>query len=135
MDKHDRPYKCTIESCKKRQGFTSNSDLLRHKREVHSGSETSLFCPFGDCKRSSGNGFKRKENLAEHVRSVHRKTSSSADMQGSKRKKAGSDSDISDHGSEKMWKEIKRLKQKNEETASLLTQLKKDVMALQKQYT
>jgi hypothetical protein len=42
----------------------------------------SLFCPFADCKRSSGAGFTRKENLAEHMRREHRRTSMSADMHG-----------------------------------------------------
>lgn len=29
-------------------------------------------CPHGDCKRSAGTPFKRKENLKEHLRRVHR---------------------------------------------------------------
>jgi hypothetical protein len=83
MDKHDRPYKCTVKGCEKLQGFTYSGGLLRHEREVHKmhgGTKKSLFCPFADCKRSSGTGFTRKENLAEHIRRVHRRTSMSADM-------------------------------------------------------
>jgi hypothetical protein len=85
MDKHDRPYKCTVPGCEKLQGFTYSGGLLRHEREVHKmhgGTKKSLFCPFHDCKRSSGAGFTRKENLAEHIRRVHRRTSMSADMAG-----------------------------------------------------
>ncbi|KAJ4362276.1 hypothetical protein N0V83_010369 [Neocucurbitaria cava] len=85
MDKHDRPYKCTVKGCEKLQGFTYSGGLLRHEREVHKmhgGTKKSLYCPFPDCKRSSGAGFTRKENLAEHVRRVHRRTSMSADMHG-----------------------------------------------------
>ncbi|KAF1944035.1 hypothetical protein EJ02DRAFT_432805 [Clathrospora elynae] len=85
MDKHDRPYKCIVKGCEKLQGFTYSGGLLRHEREVHKmhgGTKKSLFCPFADCKRSSGAGFTRKENLAEHVRRVHRRTSMSADMHG-----------------------------------------------------
>lgn len=85
MDKHDRPYKCNVKGCEKLQGFTYSGGLLRHEREVHKmhgGTKKSLFCPFPDCKRSSGAGFTRKENLAEHVRRVHRRTSMSADMHG-----------------------------------------------------
>ncbi|CAN9293774.1 unnamed protein product [Alternaria alternata] len=85
MDKHDRPYKCNVKGCEKLQGFTYSGGLLRHEREVHKmhgGTKKSLFCPFHDCKRSSGAGFTRKENLAEHVRRVHRRTSMSADMHG-----------------------------------------------------
>jgi len=47
---------------------------------MHGGTKKSLFCPFADCKRSSGTGFTRKENLAEHIRRVHRRTSMSVDM-------------------------------------------------------
>lgn len=85
MDKHDRPYKCNVPGCEKLQGFTYSGGLLRHEREVHKmhgGTKKSLFCPFNDCKRSSGAGFTRKENLAEHIRRVHRRTSMSADMHG-----------------------------------------------------
>ncbi|KAJ4290459.1 hypothetical protein N0V90_010676 [Kalmusia sp. IMI 367209] len=83
MDKHDRPYKCNVKGCEKLQGFTYSGGLLRHEREVHKmhgGTKKSLFCPFADCKRSSGSGFTRKENLAEHIRRVHRRTSMSADL-------------------------------------------------------
>ncbi|KAL5443859.1 hypothetical protein PMIN07_003022 [Paraphaeosphaeria minitans] len=83
MDKHDRPYKCKFQGCEKLQGFTYSGGLLRHEREVHKmhgGTKKSLFCPFADCKRSSGAGFTRKENLAEHIRRVHRRTSMSADL-------------------------------------------------------
>ncbi|CAI6340882.1 unnamed protein product [Periconia digitata] len=83
MDKHDRPYKCNVAGCEKLQGFTYSGGLLRHEREVHKmhgGTKKSLFCPFTDCKRSSGSGFTRKENLAEHIRRVHRRTSMSADL-------------------------------------------------------
>jgi hypothetical protein len=83
MDKHDRPYKCNIKGCEKLHGFTYSGGLLRHEREVHKmhgGTKKSLFCPFTDCKRSSGSGFTRKENLAEHIRRVHRRTSISSDL-------------------------------------------------------
>ncbi|KAF2703475.1 hypothetical protein K504DRAFT_443825 [Pleomassaria siparia CBS 279.74] len=83
MDKHDRPYKCNVSGCEKLQGFTYSGGLLRHEREVHKmhgGTKKSLYCPFTDCKRSSGSGFTRKENLAEHIRRVHRRTSMSSDL-------------------------------------------------------
>ncbi len=83
MDKHDRPYKCKARGCEKMQGFTYSGGLLRHEREVHKmhgGTKQPLFCPHKDCKRSGGAGFTRKENLAEHVRRVHRRTSGSSTM-------------------------------------------------------
>ncbi|KAK7530660.1 uncharacterized protein J3D65DRAFT_639100 [Phyllosticta citribraziliensis] len=81
MDKHDRPYVCRHKGCEKLQGFTYSGGLLRHEREVHKmhgGTKKALFCPHQDCKRSMGTGFTRKENLAEHIRRVHRHASGDA---------------------------------------------------------
>lgn len=74
MDKHERPYICTVAGCEKIQGFTYSGGLLRHEREVHGkhgGPKKRLLCPHENCKRSSGKGFSRQENLAEHLRRVH----------------------------------------------------------------
>ena len=74
MDKHDRPYACQHPQCAKLQGFTYSGGLLRHEREVHGkhgGPKAALMCPHEDCKRHSGKGFTRKENLNEHIRRVH----------------------------------------------------------------
>ncbi|KXT03974.1 hypothetical protein AC578_9323 [Pseudocercospora eumusae] len=74
MDKHDRPYRCPHPSCAKLQGFTYSGGLLRHEREVHGkhgGPKAQLMCPHPTCKRHSGKGFTRKENLNEHLRRVH----------------------------------------------------------------
>jgi hypothetical protein len=32
-----------------------------------------MYCPEPNCKRNSGSGFTRKENLHEHIRRVHRR--------------------------------------------------------------
>lgn len=74
MDKHDRPYKCTVEGCEKLPGFTYSGGLLRHEREVHhkhGGPKNPLNCPHPNCKRNTGKGFSRQENLNEHMRRVH----------------------------------------------------------------
>lgn len=74
MDKHDRPYRCPHPSCAKLQGFTYSGGLLRHEREVHGkhgGPKAQLMCPHPECKRHTGKGFTRKENLNEHLRRVH----------------------------------------------------------------
>lgn len=74
MDKHDRPYRCQHAQCAKLQGFTYSGGLLRHEREVHGkhgGPKAQLMCPYNECKRHSGKGFTRKENLNEHLRRVH----------------------------------------------------------------
>ena len=75
MDKHTRPYVCEESGCEKIQGFTYSGGLLRHQREVHKqhgGPKAPKMCPHRDCKRSTGTGFSRKENLQEHLRRVHR---------------------------------------------------------------
>ena len=74
MDKHDRPYKCQAEGCEKLPGFTYSGGLLRHEREVHNkhgGPRKQLNCPHPNCKRHTGKGFSRQENLNEHLRRVH----------------------------------------------------------------
>ncbi|KAJ2903016.1 uncharacterized protein MKZ38_010522 [Zalerion maritima] len=74
MDKHDRPYKCAAPGCEKLPGFTYSGGLLRHEREVHGlygGPKNPLHCPHPNCKRHSGKGFSRQENLNEHLRRVH----------------------------------------------------------------
>lgn len=75
VDKHDRPYKCEEATCVDLRGFTYSGGLLRHQREVHKkfgGPKATVFCPFSYCKRSTGTGFTRSENLKEHIRRVHR---------------------------------------------------------------
>lgn len=76
MDKHTRPYICEEVGCERIQGFTYSGGLHRHQREIHhkhGDPKTSCLCPHRDCQRSIvGRGFTRKENLAEHLRRVHR---------------------------------------------------------------
>ncbi|KAL8776722.1 MAG: hypothetical protein Q9213_008160 [Squamulea squamosa] len=77
MDKHTRPYVCNLPGCEKVRGFTYSGGLSRHQREVHGqngGPKALYMCPHTDCKRSTGSGFSRKENLQEHLRRVHRHT-------------------------------------------------------------
>lgn len=122
MDKHDRPYKCPAEGCEKLPGFTYSGGLLRHEREVHNkhgGPRKQLNCPHLNCKRHTGKGFSRQENLNEHLRRVHTDTGlptngedteddGNEEQAGGKRKRIRGDSaDIRE--------EMKRLKQENEE--------------------
>lgn len=125
MDKHDRPYKCLAEGCEKLPGFTYSGGLLRHEREVHNkhgGPRKQLNCPHLNCKRYTGKGFSRQENLNEHLRRVHT-TDNAASVQpvlapdeteddeaqtGGKRKRARSDTDS-------LREEIKRLREENAE--------------------
>ena len=75
MDRHERPYVCEKTGCEKLKGFTYAGGLIRHEREVHKqhgGPKETLMCPIPYCKRNTGHGFTRKENLNEHLRRVHR---------------------------------------------------------------
>lgn len=74
MDKHERPYRCNVDGCEKLPGFTYSGGLLRHEREVHGkhgGPKNTVNCPYANCKRHTGKGFSRQENLNEHLRRVH----------------------------------------------------------------
>ncbi|TWU79215.1 hypothetical protein ED733_008973 [Metarhizium rileyi] len=74
MDKHERPYRCPAAGCENLPGFTYSGGLLRHEREVHGkhgGPKNTVNCPHLNCKRHTGKGFSRQENLNEHLRRVH----------------------------------------------------------------
>lgn len=123
MDKHDRPYKCAAEGCEKLPGFTYSGGLLRHEREVHGkhgGPKNSFNCPHVNCKRHTGKGFSRLENLNEHLRRVHTQNGggpngtegetddAASDVAvGQKRKLPPEDGDVRE--------ELKRVRQENEE--------------------
>ncbi|KAL8344594.1 hypothetical protein RB601_004900 [Gaeumannomyces tritici] len=133
MDKHDRPYKCLAEGCEKLAGFTYSGGLLRHEREVHAkhgGPKNPLNCPHPTCKRHTGKGFSRQENLNEHLRRCHRNGSPSnaggdtddaasevaaaggVAMPGSaaKRKRDAADDDLAD-----LRAEVKKTRMENDE--------------------
>lgn len=141
MDKHDRPYKCPAEGCEKLPGFTYSGGLLRHQREVHNlhgGPRKQLNCPHPNCKRYSGKGFSRQENLNEHLRRVH--TDGGADVQdgaeteeetseraGMKRKRTSSENPSILQEITKLRKENEKLKaqaaQQNQRTNALMQQV------------
>ncbi|KAI9643834.1 hypothetical protein NHQ30_007185 [Ciborinia camelliae] len=129
MDKHDRPYRCKETGCEKLPGFTYSGGLLRHEREVHGkhgGPKKQLNCPHPNCKRHTGKGFSRQENLNEHLRRVHTDTemtqmtmgeteedASQAVITGLKRKRGSSKEDTSEL--ETLREEIKKIRAENEE--------------------
>lgn len=142
MDKHDRPYKCPAEGCEKLPGFTYSGGLLRHQREVHNlhgGPRKQLNCPHPNCKRFSGKGFSRQENLNEHLRRVHtdagemqneEETEEDGSERAGMKRKRGI---VRDDGGD-LRQEMARLRNENEElkrqsemqtaqTASLMRQL------------
>lgn len=75
MDKHTRPYVCDEPGCENIRGFTYSGGLSRHRKEVHrqdGGPKGFCMCPYQDCKRNTGVGFSRRENLQEHIRRCHK---------------------------------------------------------------
>ncbi|PQE25502.1 c2h2 transcription factor protein [Rutstroemia sp. NJR-2017a BBW] len=124
MDKHDRPYRCKEAGCEKLPGFTYSGGLLRHEREVHGkhgGPKKQLNCPHPNCKRHTGKGFSRQENLNEHLRRVHTdggitqvaveeaEEDPTQAVAGGKRKRGTS------KGDSDLREEMKRMKAENEE--------------------
>jgi hypothetical protein len=96
---------------------------LRHEREVHNkhgGPRKQLNCPHPNCKRHSGKGFSRQENLNEHLRRVH--TDSGIQQNGEETEDDGSEKAgqkrkrVSGRGeSADLREEMKRLRAENEE--------------------
>ncbi|KAL7926049.1 putative fungal-specific transcription factor [Trichoderma austrokoningii] len=135
MDKHERPYRCPAEGCENLPGFTYSGGLLRHEREVHGkhgGPKNTVNCPHPNCKRHTGKGFSRQENLNEHLRRVHTNMDTSAspaeavaspddnesEKSGSKRKRrqssqGGGGDELSD-----LREELKRMREENERLKS-----------------
>ncbi|KAF7874099.1 hypothetical protein EAF04_002771 [Stromatinia cepivora] len=133
MDKHDRPYRCKETGCEKLPGFTYSGGLLRHEREVHGkhgGPKKQLNCPHPNCKRHTGKGFSRQENLNEHLRRVHtadagmsqltmvsmeeaEEDPNQAVITGMKRKRGNSRGDTNEL--ENLREEIKKMKAENDE--------------------
>ena len=130
MDKHERPYVCDEPECENIRGFTYSGGLLRHQREVHrqhGGPKASCMCPYPDCKRHVGVGFSRKENLAEHLRRVHR------DVDADPTQKEGSESPQNTTGTLGTGKRRRRAVQQDNEDDSDEEDLEQEVKKLKKQ--
>ena len=106
-------------------------------------------CPYPDCKRHVGVGFSRKENLAEHLRRVHRvvdadqmqkeasqgaqnTTSSGALGTGTKKRRRAvpEDDGGDDDDEEDLEQEVKKLKRELHEKDERLEKLEKQVQVL-----
>ncbi len=145
MDKHDRPYKCPAEGCEKLPGFTYSGGLLRHQREVHNlhgGPRKQLNCPHPNCKRYSGKGFSRQENLNEHLRRVHTDGAGEAqdgaeteedgsERAGMKRKRPAAESPDIRQEVAKLRKENEKLKRQAEQQTLQTNELMRQIQTLQ----
>lgn len=138
MDKHDRPYKCSDPGCEKLPGFTYSGGLLRHEREVHNkhgGPKTSYNCPHPTCKRHTGKGFSRAENLAEHMRRVHTNAGDAASDDGSSNNGAGAANANGNNTKRKRddddsEQEFKRLKHENQDLRRQLDHMNRQTAKL-----
>ncbi len=147
MDKHERPYVCEEPECDNIRGFTYSGGLLRHQREVHrqhGGPKASCMCPYPDCKRHVGAGFSRKENLAEHLRRVHRDAGADQTQhEGSesaqkppgtskpeRKRRRAVPNDDGDSEEEDLEQEVKKLKRQLQEKDERLEKLERQVQLL-----
>lgn len=146
MDKHERPYVCEEPECDNIRGFTYSGGLLRHQREVHrqhGGPKASCKCPYPDCKRHVGVDFSRKENLAEHIRRVHREAGAdqtqpensesaqnTSGVSGTRRKRRRAVPDDDGDGEEDLEQEVKKLKKQLQEKDERLEKLERQVQLL-----
>lgn len=74
VDEQEYPHVYTAQSDEEVQAFTCTRDLLRRQREgygTYGGPKKVMNCPYAKCKRHSGKGFSRAENLREHLRRMH----------------------------------------------------------------
>ncbi|KFA63860.1 hypothetical protein S40285_04464 [Stachybotrys chlorohalonatus IBT 40285] len=130
MDKHERPYRCPAEGCENLPGFTYSGGLLRHEREVHGkhgGPKNTVNCPHPTCKRHTGKGFSRQENLNEHLRRVHTSPDAvtppaevtspddnESEKSGVKRKRRLSDEPAANDELAELREEIRRVRAEND---------------------
>ncbi|KAL2757949.1 hypothetical protein ACRALDRAFT_1068413 [Sodiomyces alcalophilus JCM 7366] len=145
MDKHERPYRCAAEGCEKLPGFTYSGGLLRHEREVHGkhgGPKNTVNCPHPACKRHTGKGFSRQENLNEHLRRVHTREGSTpagddassdgdSERAGGKRKRSRKNS--TSDAWEEMRDELKRVRQENAELRDQIDRHSQHTLAMMAQ--
>lgn len=148
MDKHERPYRCPAEGCENLPGFTYSGGLLRHEREVHGkhgGPKNTVNCPHPNCKRHTGKGFSRQENLNEHLRRVHTNMEgqspipeaapspedNESEKSGTKRKRQSSGSGP-DEATE-LRDEIKRVRMENARLKSEMEQQSQHALAMMAQ--
>lgn len=154
MDKHERPYRCMVEGCENLPGFTYSGGLLRHEREVHGkhgGPKKTVNCPHPNCKRHTGKGFSRQENLNEHLRRVHTNPDAMLDgsppettvqspdgneseMSGTKRKRRLSDDGLNQvEELTKLRDEMKRVRDENDKLKHEMEQQSQNSLAMMAQ--
>ncbi|KAI1473706.1 hypothetical protein F4774DRAFT_423901 [Daldinia eschscholtzii] len=71
--RHDKPFKCTVKGCTRREGFSTPNDLERHKRSLHPEEDAvgdRYRCQVGLCV-TKGKIWPRADNFRAHMKRVH----------------------------------------------------------------
>ncbi|KAI1808123.1 hypothetical protein F4811DRAFT_559401 [Daldinia bambusicola] len=72
--RHDKPFRCTVEGCTRREGFSTPNDLDRHKRSLHPEEDAAgdrYLCQVGPCA-SKDKIWPRADNFRAHMKRVHK---------------------------------------------------------------
>ncbi|KAI2625876.1 hypothetical protein GGR54DRAFT_593377 [Hypoxylon sp. NC1633] len=73
--RHDKPFRCDVKDCTRREGFSTSNDLDRHKRSLHPDEKVGgnrYQCPVGMCKNKD-KIWPRADNFRAHLKRVHQK--------------------------------------------------------------
>ncbi|KAI1418665.1 hypothetical protein F5Y13DRAFT_184305 [Hypoxylon sp. FL1857] len=71
--RHEKPFKCSVKNCTRREGFSTPNDLDRHIRSLHPDENASgnrYRCPIGPC-RNKDKIWPRADNFRAHMKRVH----------------------------------------------------------------
>ena len=70
--RHDKPYKCEISGCNRKEGFTTKNDLDRHKKSLHQVyTGKSYMCAAPHCAKKN-KIWPRADNFRQHILRLHR---------------------------------------------------------------
>ncbi|KAI0885647.1 uncharacterized protein GGS22DRAFT_161502 [Annulohypoxylon maeteangense] len=75
--RHEKPFKCSVKSCPRSEGFSTPNDLDRHIRSLHPEEDATgnrYKCPIGPCKNKD-KIWPRADNFRAHMKRVHQKES------------------------------------------------------------
>ena len=70
--RHDKPFRCDFQGCSRREGFTTQNDLDRHKKslhQIHSGK--SYMCAAPHCAKKT-KVWPRADNFRQHCQRLHK---------------------------------------------------------------
>lgn len=78
MQRHTRTHVCREPGCRRKEGFSTKNDLLRHERGVHKlhiVDDRTYVCTHGSCNdQEPRKSWSRADNFRQHLSRVHRVT-------------------------------------------------------------